>query len=164
MGVGLYATRSAPEDDQEPAIWACRGFLALNIALASLGAWEKGPVAFALLSLALTSSGFLLTQSLNRLLASIAARAWRTAGQIALLGIGFLALEAVLIHHGLALLDARADILPDGALWPASAFCSIVNLLALDTFGRPLPKPSTAVETSPNPAAMLARKRWKKAD
>jgi hypothetical protein len=30
-----------------------------------------------------------------------------------------------------------------------------VNLLALDTFGRPLPKAMKA-------AAMLARKRWKK--
>ena len=61
MEVGLYATRSAPEDDQEASVWACCGFLALNIALASLGAWEKGPVAFALLSLALTSSWFLLS-------------------------------------------------------------------------------------------------------
>jgi hypothetical protein len=55
----------------------------------------------------------------------------------------------------LSLLDARHNILPEGGLSPASAFCSIVNLLALDTFGRPLPKAMKA-------AAMLARKRWKK--
>lgn len=163
MGGGMYSTRSAPADESEASLWACRGFLGLNIALASLGAWEKGLLVFALASLALAAAGFLLTQSLSRFLAALSSGALRHAGQIALLGAGFLSLEAVLIHHGLALLDARHDILPEGALWPASAFCSIVNLLALDTFGRPLPKPLKAAETSPNPAAMLARKRWKKA-
>ena len=112
MGGGMYSTRSAPADDSEASLWACRGFLGLNISLASLGAWEKGLLVFALASLALAAAGFLLTQSLSRFLAALSSGALRHAGQIALLGAGFLSLEAVLIHHGLALLDAQHDTQP----------------------------------------------------
>lgn len=117
---------------------ACRALVGLSVTTAVIGFWAKGPLPGALLTVAMAAIVYLLSISLSRFVEAYRAKAWRTAAQAAFLAVGFVVLEANLNHIGLANLNEAYAIAPEGYLWPACWFLSVVNVFATDTYTREL--------------------------
>lgn len=137
----MYFDTRSGDDAGGLTILACRTFLGLSVIIATLGLIAKGWLPGAILTAATYVIVWLLSQSLDRLVQAVNARAWRIAVQTLVMATGFVALETNLNHIGLAHLNDVYDLVPVDYLWPACWFISLVNVFATNTYTSELAEP-----------------------
>lgn len=131
-------TRTRGDDNSTLPMWACRTFVGLSVTISVLGFWSKGVLPGLLLTAAMCVVVYLLSISLARLVQAANVKAWRTVIQTGFMAAGFVTIEAALNHIGLEHLNETYQLAPEGYLWPACWFISLVNVFATETYTKEL--------------------------
>lgn len=129
-----YDTRNRGDDNTTLAGAACRAFVGLSVTISVIGFWSKGVLPGVLLTVAMGAVVYLLSISLSRIVQAANAKAWRTVFQTGFMAAGFVTIEAALNHIGLEHLNVTYGLAPEGYLWPACWFISLVNVFATETY------------------------------
>lgn len=127
---------------------ACVTLVGTAIAFGVCRFWDVQIPAAPMLTPALAALSALLATTAVRLEEAARKKAWLTLGLGVVLALVCLMFEAAMTHMGLVWLDARENIAPDWALWPASIGLSLFNVAAGFVFLRPIPEPAPAVAVS----------------
>lgn len=117
---------------------ACIAFVGLSVVTATLGFWAKGWLPGVLLSTAMGVIVYLLSRAVERVQEAWMTRNHFTAFVAGGLAVGFGVIEANLNHIGLEHLNSEYALAPDGFVWPACFFISVVNVFASFGFARQL--------------------------
>ncbi len=138
---------------QGRAQFASTALLYLAIAFGTLSFWTDALAAgdpltatvdwmvAAFLTVAMLAVSYLLSGVVLRYADAREKKATVTARLVVILGGVLVLIEGGMTHQGLAWLDARKDLGPEWAMWVASFGLSGLNVFALYTFARDIPKP-----------------------
>lgn len=156
----MYNHTRTSGDDRPLTAAACFALVATAIAVSTASFWLKGWQVGLVLTPPLAAASWLLSQSVPRFSEAMERRHYVTAGLTVVMGLVCLAIEASLVDHGAAYLNAGVEAVPAWIVGPAAWGLGLFNVFASYTYNRELKlrqKPETSA------GKLLAFKRWNRA-
>lgn len=143
-----------------PTLVAAHVPVAFAVWCASRSFWTFGPEVFVALLLLFGSLTWLLSTSLSRALERFDKGDTRSIVMgcaVAVLGVFFLIVDAVLTHMGLEWLTTQhPGVFPEWMLWPMSIGLAIVNVFVKWAYLAPAGKPETEAEQATSAKSEIA--------